>query len=120
MPLKEKLLYTFLGAALTVLFLYPILKNTFREQRAGLLLSPEEVKDMCGAPVTDNGYTLTYLYHDHRVELRFMGVQHQMFLTNIKWASNTSAGEIRQVTREAISDSVRHDYIPICLEDIAK
>src|SRR5260370_24077142 len=120
MPLKGKLLYTLLGVVLTVLVLYPTLKSTFREQPFGLMLSPEEVKGICGRPLTDDGYLLTYLHRDRRVELRFMGVQHRMFLTDVKWTSNTGAGEIRQVTKDAISDYVRHDYIPIFLEDVSK
>ncbi len=96
MPLKGKVLYTLLGVVLTVFVLYPILKTTFREQPFGLMLSPEEVKGSCGRPLTNDGYTLTYLYKDRRVELRFMGAQHRMFLTDVKWTSNSGAGEIRQ------------------------
>jgi hypothetical protein len=120
MPLKGKLLYTLLGVVLTLLVLYPIVKTTFREQSYGLMMTPEEVKGLCGPPQSDNGYVLTYLYHDHHVELGFMGVQHRMFLTDVKWTSSTGAGHIRQVTKDQISDYVRHDYIPICLEDLAK
>jgi hypothetical protein len=48
------------GALLTVLVLYPTLKETKREQQWGLLLSPEDVKGTCGKPQADDGYKLTY------------------------------------------------------------
>jgi len=42
--IKAKAFYMLVGVALTVFVLYPTLKQTFREQKDGLLLSPEEVK----------------------------------------------------------------------------
>jgi len=41
---KAKAGYMLVGVLLTVFIFYPTLKQTFREQKDGLLLSPEEVK----------------------------------------------------------------------------
>src|SRR6266853_2642657 len=59
--IKAKAFYMLVGVALTVFVLYPTLKQTFREQKDGLLLSPEEVKSTCGKPQVDDLYTLTYV-----------------------------------------------------------
>ena len=122
MPLKGKIIYTLLGVVLTVFVLYPTVKETFREQKVGLLLSPEEVKGSCGKPQEDEVYKLTYFDGDHRTELRFTGVQHRMFLTNVKWSSVKSGGtgEIRVVSQDAVSDYVKHSWLPACLEDATK
>src|SRR5579859_3771977 len=117
---KAKAGYFLVGVLLTVFALYPMLKQTFREQRDGLLLSPEEVKGACGRPQADDWYKLTYIEGDRRVELQFMGVNHRMFLNNVKWQSSKGAGEIRQVSREQISDYVKHGWLPQCLEDVAQ
>jgi hypothetical protein len=50
MRLKGKIIYTLLGVVLTVFILYPTVMETFREQKVGLLPSPEEVKGSCGKP----------------------------------------------------------------------
>ena len=50
---------------LTLLALYPTLKETRREQRWGLLLTPEDVKGVCGKPESDDGYRLTYRVENH-------------------------------------------------------
>lgn len=68
--IKAKAGYMAVGALLTVLFLFPTLKETRREQKWGLLLSPEEVKVTCGKPQADDWYKLTYIEGDRRVELR--------------------------------------------------
>ena len=47
------------GALLAVFALYPTLQETRRNQRWGLLLSPEEIRAACGNPQADDGYKLT-------------------------------------------------------------
>jgi hypothetical protein len=42
--LKAKAGYLAVGVLLTLIVLYPTLRQTMREQKFGLLLSPEEVK----------------------------------------------------------------------------
>jgi hypothetical protein len=119
--IKAKAFYMLVGVALTVFVLYPTLKQTFREQKDGLLLSPEEVKSTCGKPQVDDLYTLTYVDGDRRVVLQFMGANHRMFLNNVKWTSSKGGvGEIRQVTKVGISDFVKHGWLPVCLEDLAR
>ncbi len=121
MPLKGRVIYTLLGALLTVFALYPTLKETFREQKYGLLLSPEDVKATCGKPQAEDFFKLIYVNGDHRAELQFMGVNHRMYLNDVKWSSTQGGvGEIRQVTRDNISDYVKHGWLPVCLEDAAK
>jgi hypothetical protein len=117
---KAKAGYMLVGVLLTVFFLYPTLKQTFREQKDGLLLSPEEVKATCGRPQADDLFKLTYIEGDRRVELRFSGANHRMFLNNVKWTSSKGVGEIRQVTKDQISDYVKHGWLPVCLEDLAQ
>jgi len=118
---KAKAGYMLVGVLLTVFILYPTLKQTFREQKDGLLLSPEEVKAACGRPQADDLYKLTYVEGDRRVELQFMGANHRMFLNDVKWhSSKGGAGEIRQVTKERISDFVKQGWLPVCLEDLAQ
>jgi len=109
------------GVLLTVLFLLPTLKETSREQKYGLLLSPEDVKGTCGQPQADDIYKLTYFDGDRRVELQFMGMNHRMFLTKVNWVYSKGfpVGEIRQVSRAQISDEVKHGWLPSCLEDAA-
>jgi hypothetical protein len=118
---KAKAGYLLVGALLTVLVLFPTLKETFREQKYGLLLSPEEVKATCGRPQTDDLFKLTYVDGDRRVELQFMGVNHRMYLNHVKWSSTKGGvGDINQVSRAAIGDYVGHGWLPPCLKDSAQ
>lgn len=116
MTALKSLGFAALGALITVLVLYPTLKETRREQQWGLLLSPEDVKTTCGRPQTDEIYKLTYIDGDKRVELQFYGYQHRMFLQRVNWSSSKGAGDIYQVSREQISESVKYGYVPACLE----
>jgi hypothetical protein len=100
----------------TVFALYPALKQTMREQKWGLLLSPEDVRATCSKPQDDDLFGLTYVDGDRRVELRFFGSNHRMFLNHVKWSSSKGAGDINQVTRAAISDYVKSGSLPSCLE----
>ena len=118
--IKAKVSYTAAGVLLTVFALYPYLKAMMREQRVGLLLSPEDVKAACGKPQSDDIYTLTYIDGDRRVELQFMGSDHRMFLNRVKWSSSKASGQITQVTRQAISDYVKYGGLPTCLEQAAR
>ena len=121
MALKAKVGYTLLGALLAVLILFPTLRETFREQKYGLLLSPEEVKATCGRPQIDDLFKLTYVNGDRRVELQFMGVNHRMYLNHVKWSStNGGVGDINLPAKDAISDYVKHGWLSVCLEDAAK
>jgi hypothetical protein len=117
---KTGVTYFLVGVALTVFAFYPILKGLRREQRWGLLLSPEEVKATCGRPQVDDLYVLTYIDGDRRTELRFFGANHQMFLTNVKWSSSKGSGEIRQVSRGLISEYVKNGWLPACLDAAAR
>lgn len=117
---KAKAGYMLVGVLLAVFALYPTLKLTFREQKDGLLLSPEEVKVTCGRPQADDLYKLTYIDGDKRVELQFMGANHRMFLNNVKWSSSKGSGEIRQVSKDQISDYVKHGWLPQCMEDVSQ
>jgi hypothetical protein len=108
------------GALLAVAALYPTLKETRREQRWGLLMSPEDVKTTCGKPQTDDNFKLTYVYGDSRVDLQFFGWNHRMFLQRVDWQSSRSAGTIYQVSRDQISENVRGGYLPACLDQAAK
>ena len=47
---KAKAGYVSVGVLLTLIFLFPTLNQMRREQKQGLLLSPEEVKGTCGMP----------------------------------------------------------------------
>src|SRR5216683_6137166 len=114
---KAKAGYMLVGVLLTVFALYPTLKETFKEQKYGLLLSPEEVKAACGRPQADDLFKLTYIEGDRRVELEFKGVNHRMFLNHVKWTSSKGAGNINQVTKDQLSDYVKHGWLPPCLED---
>jgi hypothetical protein len=113
---KARVGYTAAGVLLTVFALYPTIKGTMREQRWGLLLSPEEVRATCGKPQDDDLFGLTYIDGDRRVELRFFGLNHRMFLNHVKWSSSKGAGDINQVTRTAISEYVKSGWLPSCLE----
>jgi hypothetical protein len=83
--------YILAGALLTVLLLYSTLKETSREQKFGLLMSPEEVKLACGTPQVDDVYRLSYVDGDKRVDLQFMSVNHRMFLNHVKWNSSKAS-----------------------------
>jgi hypothetical protein len=107
--------FALLGALVTVLALYPILKATRRDQQWGLLLSPEEVKATCGKPQSDDIFTLTYVEPDRRVELQFFGASHRMFLSHVKWHSSQGSGDIYQVTGKEISDAVAKGHLPACV-----
>jgi len=98
-----------IGVLLTIFTLYTSLEETRREQRWGLLLSPEEVKGRCGKPQADDGYKLTYFDGNRHLELQFMGMQHRMYLADVRWSAETSdparfkavggTGDINRVTR---------------------
>jgi hypothetical protein len=118
--IKAKAGYLSVGALLTVFALWPMLKETNREQRWGLLLSPEEVKATCGRPQADDIFKLTYVEGDRRVELQFFGANHRMFLQHVKWSSSKGGGEINKVSRDAISDYVKRGWLPSCLEVVAQ
>ncbi len=119
--LKAKAGYTAVGVLLTLIVLYPTIKETMREQKDfGLLLSPEEVKLACGKPQADDWYKLTYIEGDRRVELQFMSFNHRMYLNKVKWSSSKDAGNIYQVSRDAISGDVKRGWLPVCLEDAAR
>jgi hypothetical protein len=118
--IKTKLGYTTVGVLLTAFALYPTLKETMRETRWGLLLSPEEVKTTCGKPQADDSYNLTYVDGDWHVELKFLGSNHRMFLNHVKWSSGKGGGDINQVTRTAISENVKSGVLPACLEQAAR
>ena len=109
-----------LGAVLTILVLYPLLKQTRREQQWGLLMTPEDVKAVCGRPQTDDIYTLTYVLGERHIELRFYGMNHQMFLQQVKWGSDRGAGDINQVSRTAIDQYVANGQLPACLGQAAR
>ncbi len=117
---KAKVCYTAAGVLLTVFALYPTIKETMREQRWGLLLSPEDMKGTCGKSQADDIYKLTYVDGDRHAELQFIGANHRMFLQHVKWSSNKDRGDINQVSREAISDYVKRGWLPSCLEDAAR
>jgi len=108
------------GALLTVFALWPLLKETRREQRWGLLMSPEEVKGTCGAPQADDIWKLTYVDGDRRVELRFFGANHKIFLQQVKWSSSRGAGAINQVSSNQISEWVKSGWLPACLGQAAR
>ena len=114
---KAKAAYLAVGALLTIFILYPTLRGTMREQKWGLLLSPEEVKAACGNPHADDSYKLTYVDGDRRVELQFIGANHKMYLNHVKWQrSNGGVGDISQVSRALISDFVKNGWLPACVE----
>lgn len=118
--IKGNVGYLLAGVLVTVLILYPILKETGREQPSGLLMSPEEVKATCGQPQLDNIYQLTYVTGDRRVELRFIGVNHRMYLNHVNWTSNSGVGDINKVSKDLVSDAVKRGYLPQCLDDAAR
>ncbi len=113
---KTKAFYFVAGALLAVFALYPLLKDRTREQTFGLMLLPEDVKATCGQPQVDAPYKLTYAYGDQTIELRFMAVNHRMFLNYIQWNSGTGSGNIRRVTADSISNFVKSGSLPPCLE----
>lgn len=117
---KEKLGFLLAGALLPILILYPILKDTGREQASGLLMTPEEVKATCGKPQLDNIYELTYVTGDRRVELRFMGFNHRIYLNHVNWTSSSGAGDINKVSEDLVNDAVKRGYLPQCLGDAAR
>jgi hypothetical protein len=86
----------------------------------GSALVPEDVKSVCGQPQADDMYKLTHAAGDRRVELQFYDMNHRMYLSNVKWYSNTGAGEIRQVTRDSINDYVKRGWLPACIGDAAR
>jgi len=117
--LKERLGFGALGMLLTLLVLYPMLKETRREQRWGLLLTPQDVKGACGRPESDDGYTLTYKIRDRYMELSFFGMNHRMFLQKVKFHAvpeGVPSGGINVVTQEEISEHVRKGWLPACME----
>jgi len=117
--LKERLGFGALGVLLTLLVLYPMLKETRREQRWGLLLTPQDVKGACGRPESDDGYTLTYKIRDRYMELSFFGMNHRMFLQKVKFHAvpeGVPSGGINVVTQEEISEHVRKGWLPACME----
>jgi len=121
--LKERLGYGALGVLLTVVVLYPMLKETRREQRWGLLLTPEEVKSACGKPETDDGYRLTYTIGDRHMELNFFGMNHRMFLQKVTFhraPDGVPSGSINVVTSEQISEHVRKGFLPACMEQVVE
>jgi hypothetical protein len=107
-----------LGALLAALFLYPFLAR--REQRWGLLMTPEDVKTSCGIPQTDNIYDLKYVQNDSQLELRFFEANHSMFLQHVKWSSSHGSGDINQVTLDGINQYVENGGLPRCLAQAAK
>jgi hypothetical protein len=116
--MKAKVGYFVAGVLLTVFALYPLLRETRREQPLGLLLSPEEIKSACGNPQRDDIYTLAYSIGDRRVELEFMGANHRMFLHHVKWAgiqTGVPTGSINQVTKDSIAFGVKNG-LPSCFE----
>jgi len=109
------------GVLLTVIVLYPTLRETMREQKYGLLLSPEEVKATCGKPQQDDIFKFTYVDTERRVELQFMAVDHRMYLNNVKWsATKGGVGSIDKVSRDLISEHVKVGGLPACLEAAAQ
>jgi hypothetical protein len=104
-----------LGALLTLVILWPTIRDSRREQRWGLLLAPEDVKATCGKPQADDIYTLTYVEGDRTVRLQFFQTNHRMFLQNVHWASSKGSGEIKQVTLSQIDQYVRNGWVPPCL-----
>jgi len=121
--LKERLGYgalgAALGAALALFAVYPWLKEARREQQWGLLLTPEDVKSACGKPESDDGYRLTYTIGDRYMELNFFEMNHRMFLRKVKFHAvpqGVPTGDIYQVTREQISEYVRKEFLPTCME----
>lgn len=117
---KAKAGYLIVGALLTLFILYPTLKETRREQPQGLLLSPEEVKAACGKPQVDDLFKLTYVENDRNLELQFMGWNHKMYLSDVKWGSSNSSGHIPRVSTDAISDYVTRGALPTCLGELAR
>lgn len=117
---KVKAEYLLLGVVLAILFLYPALKETFREQKYGLLLSPEDVKATCGKPQIDDLFKLTYIEGDRRVELQFTGVNHRMYLKHVQWGTNNISGSINQVSVHWINEYVGQGALPACLKVAAQ
>jgi hypothetical protein len=117
--LKERLGFGALGVVLTLLVLYPMLKETRREQRWGLLLTPEDVKGACGKPQTDDMFRLTYTIKDRYMELSFFGANHRMFLQKVTFHAapdGVPSGTINVVTVEQINEHVRKGWLPACME----
>src|SRR5579864_6659892 len=101
---KVKAFYLVVGALLTLVILWPTLKESRRETEWGLLLSPEEVKATCGKPQQDDIYKLIYVDADRRVELQFMGFNHREYLKKVNWTlTKGGAGGINVVSRDLIS-----------------
>ena len=117
---KVKAGYLLLGVLLAVLCLYPTVKETFREQKYGLLLSPEDVKATCGKPQIDDLFKLTYIEGDRRVELQFTGVNHRMYLSHVQWSTNNASGSINLVSVHLINDYVGQGSLPACLKVAAQ
>jgi hypothetical protein len=118
--IKGNVGYLLAGVLFTVLILSPFLREMGREQASGLLMTPEEVKFVCGKPQLDNIYELTYVTGDRRVELRFIGVNHRIYLNHVNWTSSSGVGDINKVSKELLSDAVKRGYLPQCLDDAAR
>jgi hypothetical protein len=104
---------------LTLVVLYPKLKETSRERRWGLSLTMEDVKLACGPPQADGPYQLKYIVGNRYMELSFLEANHRMFLQNVKFHAvpdGVPSGQIYKVTQEQISDYVKKGFLPACLE----
>ena len=123
MSIKHKALYFFAGVLLTVIALYPTLKQTRREQQWGLLMTPEDVKLACGKSESDDISRLAYSIGNRHVELRFVGMNHRWFLQHVNFRAipdGVPVGDIYQVTKRAISDDVEKGFLPSCLLQAAQ
>jgi hypothetical protein len=121
---REKLFYVGAGVLLTLFVVSPVLKETMRQTRWGLLLSPEDVKVACGRPQQDDVFKIMYGDQYRHLELQFIGVNHRMYLSKVSWGSINStgavnqvaAGKIDKVSRQTIIDYVKAGTLPVCLE----
>jgi hypothetical protein len=118
--LKAKIIWFVAGVLITLLVLFPILRDTTREQRWGLLMSPEEVKLNCGTPQADDGYKLKYVTGDRSVELQFFDWNHKFFLNRVTWNSPGESGSIYKVSLAQITQSVADGKLPVCLQKAAE
>lgn len=121
--MKVKVLYFAAGILLTVFALYPMLKETRRDQPSGMLLSPEEVKLSCGKPKVDDTYVLKYVEGDKSIELEFLSANHRMFLARLKSSGgNGSSGGVSLASTDAIKSykEISKGWIPSCMDDLVK